>query len=300
MVSGLDAAKLLLKLKCSTIVLACRSFEKGEAAKKDILSSAAPSSPTKKSEILVFPIDMSSFTSVAAFADKCKSLSRIDAAILNAGVDMTEFSLAEGYEMTLTVNVISTFLLATLLLPLMRESAEKYGIMPRLAVVGSAVHFWTDPKALTTPPRGEVFKTLSVEKTTKMGDRYYLSKLPVMLLVRYLGKRLEESAKGGSGKPLVVLNNVAPGFCQTALFRNDATAGMAARVIGRSSEHGARTLVHGAVAGKESNAQYLSECRVKKASAFVNSKEGSQTGERLWEELRGLYEGVRQGCTEVW
>ena len=75
-----------------------------------------------------------------------------------------------------------------------------------------------------------------------------------MLLVRYLAKLLERSAASDpTGKPLVIINNVAPGFCKTNLFSEmDLNVGMKAgmAIIGRSSEHGARTLVHGAVARK--------------------------------------------------
>ena len=294
---GFEAAKLLARLKCSTIVLACRSVEKGEVAKRSILETSSSSHP----EILVRVIDLGSFSSVAKFADECKSLPRIDAAILNAGVHLSEFTLAEGYETTLTVNVISTFLLLTLLLPTLQQHAAKYHITPRIAVVGSYVHNMAKHKDLTDPRPGTIFKTLSDPNTNKMtDDRYNLSKLPVMLLVKYLAERATAATNTPSGPPLVVINNVAPGFCNTPLFRNHSTAARAAGLVGRTGEHGARTLVHGGVvAGKESHGQYLSECRVKKPSPFVNSKEGDATAQKIWDELKVIYEQVQPGCTAV-
>lgn len=240
---------------------------------------------------------------MVACAEKCKTLPRLDAVILNAGIELFEFSLAEGFETTITVNVISTFLFASLLLPQLRQTPKQYDVTPIIAFVGSAVHAWANTKDLTSPSEGQILRKLSDPKQAMMKDRYFLSKLPVMLLVRHLSQKLEASAASKSGeKPLVIINNVAPGLCKTNLFRADTAFGTKAglAVLGRSSEHGARCLVHGVVAGKESQGQYLSECQVKKASPFVDSPEGKATAERLWKELVAIYETVQPGCSSVW
>jgi retinol dehydrogenase-12 len=46
------------------------------------------------------------------------------------------------------------------------------------------------------------------------------------------------------------------------------------RRIGRTSEEGARTLVHSIVAGEESHGMYTSECVVKPESVWMRSSEG--------------------------
>jgi len=297
---GLDAAKLLARLNCSTIVLACRTLEKGERAKDAVLQSVP--SDGKRPTVVPFELDLSSFSSVVNFSERCKGLPRLDAAILNAGVDMQEFALSEGYETTITVNVISTFLLAVLLLPTLRLSAKKYKIVPNIAIVGSAVHFWANEKDLTTPAEGQILTALSDPKKADMKARYFLSKLPVMLLVKYLASILITSAQDDpNSKPLVVVNNVAPGFCKTNLLRahEEFSAKVMTKVMGRESEHGARTLIHGAIAGQETHGQYLSECVVKDYSAFVKSPEGDRTATRLWQEVSAIYEEVKPGCTKV-
>ncbi|OAP61835.1 hypothetical protein AYL99_04038 [Fonsecaea erecta] len=298
---GLEAAKLLVQLNCSTVVLACRTLAKGEKAKEIILQSLSSGQHGGSQPILVIlEVDLDSFSSVVAFSERCKDLPRLDAAILNAGIDLVEFTLAEGYETTITVNVISTFLLAILLVPIMRKSAKTYNITPTLAVVGSAVHFFVGAKELTAPAEGQILQTLSNPKKADMKARYFLSKLIVMLLVKYLASMLQKAAeKDPTNKPLVVINNVAPGLCKTNLFQSFASppTKVLLRVVGRSSEHGARTLVHGATAGTESHGQYLSECRVKPYSAFVKSAEGDQTAKRIWQELCAVYEEVKPGCT---
>lgn len=299
---GLEACKHLLRLQCGTIIMAVRNVEKGEAARQEVLAAAPTNNTTPtKTNLEIWPLDLTSYSSVTAFADRAATLPRLDAAILNAGVSLTEFSTAESLETTITVNVTSTFLLALLLLPTLRKSATAYNILPHIAIVGSAVHFWANTKSLTSVPAGQnILKTLSQKDTAVMKERYFLSKLLVMVCVRHLATLLTASSTGSNAKPLVIVNNVAPGLCVTALFRHEETAASRAalKVVGRSSEEGSRTLVHGAIAGRESHGAYLSEGMVKKASAWVRSKEGEAVEKRVWSEVVGVAEGVRAGVGE--
>jgi retinol dehydrogenase 12 len=292
---GLDASKHLARLNVSHLILACRSLSKGEAAKEQILAFARKSN----TKIEVWSLDLCSYNSVLDFATQCNSLDRLDAVIENAGVLYNEYGQAEDNETTITVNVISTFLLALLLLPKLRESATRFNITPRLPIVGSAVHFWATTAELTAPPQGKIFETLNDQKRANMAGRYFLSKLIVMLCVRELAARISDSSTKQE-MPMVIVSNIAPGWCRTDLFRNeDGGAGqkLALKVIGRSSEEGSRTLVHGAVAGKEAHGQYLSECKVKPASAFVRSKEGGKLQGRIWEELMAKLEVISPGIS---
>jgi retinol dehydrogenase 12 len=292
---GLEASKHLVRLNVSHLILACRNLSKGEAAKEQILASARKTA----TKIEVWPLDLCSYISVVDFATRCNTLLRLDAVVENAGVSYSEYTRAEDNETTITVNVVSTFLLALLLLPKLRESAAQFNITPRLPIVGSAVHFWAATAELTTPAQGKIFDTLSDQKSANMAGRYFLSKLIVMHCIRELAARISaSSAKHGS--PTVIVSNVAPGWCRTDLFRHeDGGAGqrMALKVIGRSSEEGSRTLVHGAVAGKEVHGQYVSECQVKPASAFVRSKEGEKLQKRIWEELMAKLERISPGIS---
>jgi NAD(P)-dependent dehydrogenase (short-subunit alcohol dehydrogenase family) len=65
----------------------------------------------------------------------------------------------------------------------------------------------------------------------------------------------------------VVVNVVSPGLCNTELARNgppEFQAIMAKRVVqyGRTAEVGSRTLLHAALAGKESHGHFLDSCEV--------------------------------------
>jgi len=58
----------------------------------------------------------------------------------NAGIATPHYEVVEGMESTITVNVISTFLMALLLLPKLRVDALKYNMVPRIVIVSSNAH----------------------------------------------------------------------------------------------------------------------------------------------------------------
>jgi len=136
---GLEAAKHLARLGAAKVILAVRTPAKGEMAKRQIESLTHCTGVCE-----VWPLDMSSYESVKAFAKRAEGLERLDVVIENAGIQPLEFELKEGHESAVTVNVLSTFLLANLLLPTLRESSRRTGTVPRLTVVTSDTHRWED------------------------------------------------------------------------------------------------------------------------------------------------------------
>ncbi|TVY83895.1 Short-chain dehydrogenase/reductase tropG [Lachnellula suecica] len=284
------------QLNAANLILACRNLTKGEEARKAILASGRHSSPGK---IEVWQLDMSKYSSVLAFGDRINSLPRLDVLIANAGMNTTQFERLEGHESTITVNVISTILLATLTVPKLRETSKLSHAPSRLVITGSAVHIFADHKCLSTPKQGQVFKTLDDEPTADMTDRYYLSKLVLLLAYRGLAKELDHSSEKGS--KAVVLNFVNPGWCKTELFRT-ADGGLGARIglclVGRAAEEGSRTLVHAAAVGEEAHGKYLSECRVKPESTWARSQQGVEVEKGVWAELVDILEGIRPGVTK--
>lgn len=111
-------------------------MDKGFNAKKDIEHFFQ----ADESTIEVWEVDLSNYASVKAFCEKVGSLERVDAVVENAGVATPVFELCEGMEKTITVNWISTFLMALLVLPKLRESAQRYNMLPRLTIVASDAH----------------------------------------------------------------------------------------------------------------------------------------------------------------
>lgn len=68
--------------------------------------------------------------------------------------------------------------------------------------------------------------------------------------------------------------------------------------LARTAEVGARTLVHAALAGKESHGMYLSDCKVEEPGENVTSEEGRRVQKVVWEELVGILEGIRPGVID--
>lgn len=143
---GLEAARLLLRLNASKVILAVRTISKGEAAAKSIISSC--NVPASKVE--VWQLDMSNKDSIIAFAKRAAALDRLDAAILNAGVFNFKRNDIDGIEAHLAVNVIGATLLELLLLPTMQRSAARTGLRGRMTLVGSDMMYTVNPADFQT------------------------------------------------------------------------------------------------------------------------------------------------------
>lgn len=135
---GFSAAQQIAQRGASRVILAVRTVSKGEIAAQKIRDSL----PSSKTQLEVWPLDLSSYQSVKDFAARANAeLERLDVLLENAGVGMFEFTLQEEDEASIKTNVLSTTLLALLLLPKLRESAQKFGIIPRAVIVSSNVGF---------------------------------------------------------------------------------------------------------------------------------------------------------------
>ncbi|KAL1644595.1 hypothetical protein SLS61_008645 [Didymella pomorum] len=270
--------------------MAVRSLEKGEGAKKNIERTTGV-----KNVVEVWQLDMSSYKSVLDFAARAeKELERLDIALLNAGISAGKFEIFEQDESTVTVNVVSTFLLALALLPKLKATSAKFNIRPNLTIVASDVHFVTQFKEKDVP-EGKIFAKLN-EVTDDMQERYFISKMMEVLVVRAWADR-----KPASQIP-VTINFVNPGYCKSALTRDMPFAMKVVQTImdpifARTTEQGSRTPVHAASAGAESHGQYMSNCQVAPVAPLVTSAVGYQTQNRVWAELSQKLEGIRPGIT---
>ena len=284
---GLEAARHFTRLNASKVILAVRNTAAGEEAKASIEKT------TKRTSVVeVWQLDLCSYSSVTAFAEKAKALERLDVLLENAGIATGTFRLAEGHESTLTINVISTFLLACLLMPKLQETAEKFSTKAHLTIVSSEVHGWTSFKERNEE---SIFEVLDDEKRTDMSDRYPLSKLLEILAVRHIAPLVSKAYPG------VVLNTTTPGLCHSSLAR-DAGWGLylLKLVLARTTEVGSRTLVSPTTAGEESHGKYFINGVVGEGelSALAKSEEGAQAGAKVWKELKVMLEEVSKGVTK--
>ena len=273
-------------LDVSILVLGCRDLAKGEAAKKAIVGNRVGAE-----RILVWKLDMADYSSVKYFSHKVvNGLQRVDVVLANAGISTNQFALAEGLEQTLTVNVVSTFLLSRLCLPALERTAKSDGSPTHLTIVGSNVHAFADPASITTLPWGHVLSSLSEEESADMNGRYSINKLLVQLYAQEMAAQTPKSERSG-GVPSVIINCPSPGWCKTPLFQQDdggAIGRNMLRLIGRTGGVGARTLVSAMIADPETHGQYLSESQVKNASVWVRSNEGKRVQKEIWTELEEM------------
>ncbi|KAJ9256494.1 hypothetical protein DTO207G8_2497 [Paecilomyces variotii] len=285
---GFEASRHLVR----KLIMAVRNLEKGEKAKRAILTS------TNRPDdcIEVWNLDMDSYESVKKFSARIStSLDRLDGVLANAGIMTTEFSTSEDNERTITVNVVATFLLILLLLPKLHESAEKYKINPRIVIVNSALHYVASTKELdpnnNNNNNGEIFSRLNDPQTADMSGRYAVSKLLVLYAVRELAERLR------ARKPLVVINTPNPSFCKSGLMGNDVSFGerTAEKLLARSTEMGSRALVHGLSSGVESHGEYLTNCHVQQPSYLVTDAKGVRIQKKFWKEVVQKLEKVAPG-----
>lgn len=125
----------------SKVILAVRSLSKGQQAQQSIEETTH-----RLGVCEVWQLDMEDFDSIKAFAKRAEGLDRLDVILENAGValmsDSLQFSKKAGTELTIAINVIGTFLLALLMLPILQSSGKKHGIVPRLSITSSEVHGW--------------------------------------------------------------------------------------------------------------------------------------------------------------
>lgn len=180
------------------IYLAARTPSKATAAIQAI-KSAVPTA----CEIIHLPLDLSSFSSIAAAADTFRAReTRLDILINNAGIMASPYSLTkEGYEIQFGTNHMGHALLIKLLLPTMLATARQ-GADVRIVTLSSMGHH-------LAAPGGIIFDQAALEKQNTW-RRYGASKLANILYTRSLAEQY----------PQLTCVSLHPGVILTDLFQN--------------------------------------------------------------------------------
>ncbi|KAJ5673961.1 hypothetical protein N7462_009400 [Penicillium macrosclerotiorum] len=284
---GYEAARHFVRLKASKVILAVRNIQAGNAAKRSIEASEG-----RPNVCEVWALDLASYASVKSFGAQASKLDRLDVVVENAAIATPSFRLVENHESHITVNVISTVLLALLLIPKLLQTGKAFPTAkPHLSIVTSEVHGWTSFAESRTK---NIFAALDDPAQTNMAERYGTSKLLEVLVVRELAPRLAQSG--------LILNMLNPGLCHSALARDSGwDLWFLKLVFARSTEVGSRSLVAAAADGPESHGGYLSDGKLanEALSPFVISAEGFQVQKRVWEELGAILEEIHPGVLRV-
>ncbi|TDZ15188.1 Short chain dehydrogenase atnD [Colletotrichum orbiculare MAFF 240422] len=289
---GLEAARHFARLGAEKVILAVRNLAKGEAAANSIEETTGRKDATE-----VWELDLASYASVERFAARVNGLARLDVLVGNAGVLTYDFVRAEDNELMMTVNVVSTLLLAILLLPKLRETALRWQKETVLTFTGSLGHTQAE-----FPERESrrILEDLADEKKARMHDRYNVSKLIEVLLVRELADRVTSSKMPGN----VVVSILNPGIADTEMARNvgwfhGKVLKVVFGIVGRTPEAASRTIVLAAGGGQETHGKYLDDGKVGEPSAFVLSSDGNRVQKQLWDELLEKLEDVHSDISAL-
>lgn len=175
------------------MVLACRNLEKGLEARNEIIAL------TNNTRVEVMELDLASFVSIHAFADKfIHQYGKLDVLINNAGLmKASRAETADGLELVMGVNHFGTFLLTMLLLDVLKASAPS-----RIITVSSAAHEYANFDMNNLQSTGDYHP----------GYAYGNSKLANILFTYELARRLQ-----GTG---VTANCLHPGVVDSDFYNH--------------------------------------------------------------------------------
>ena len=220
---GFFAAKALAK-RGATVVLLCRSVEKAEAAKREMVAELGEGAAIETAHL-----DLSSLASVRECAAALRArYASCDLLLLNAGLMAVHHDLTEdGHDVQLQVNHLGHFLLAHELLPLLVAAGADGGAPARVVSHASHVTISAGPRfsaATADGPVGGGFRALPLGLAAWVPGascwaRYGQSKLCNVLFTAELQRRL---AANGAG---VIATAAHPGVAFTQLVQVAAGAG---------------------------------------------------------------------------
>jgi NAD(P)-dependent dehydrogenase (short-subunit alcohol dehydrogenase family) len=251
---GFHACKHLLSLQLSHLIIAVRSLKRG----KDAASKLCLEFP--KAKIEVWELEMSSYDSIQTFVRRVeKDLTRLDIAILNAGLVKSKFEIVEStsHEETIQVNYLSTVLLSILLLPSLKTKSTP-SEPGRLTIISSGTALFAK-----FPNRNQVPLLAFFDDKTKWDadERYPSSKI----LGHYFMAKFADYVDPKD----VIVNLADPGLCKGSdLFREASGIqsifwGIVKALFARTVEVGSSTYIDAAmVKGKESHGCYVMDWKI--------------------------------------
>ena len=233
--------------KGATVVLACRSKERGETALSEL-------SCVNGRCFALMQLDLADLDSVRAFAAAFATrYGRLDVLVNNAGIlGGQRATTKQGFEMAFGVNYLGAFLLTMLLLPLLEQSEQG-----RVVMMTSIAHGWVDVR----------FDDLNYTHGYNRFLAYGHSKLCNLLFTRALAEKLR--ARGSR----VTINAVHPGIVATDIVVNRANdrfrwVASAMKLLFMTSDEGAKTSVYLASdpALDRVSGEYFYRCRIEPSS----------------------------------
>ncbi|TGJ86829.1 hypothetical protein E0Z10_g1956 [Xylaria hypoxylon] len=297
---GLAAAAHLVNLGAAEVIITSRNPARSGQA---LTTLEKETHGRSKGVVRVVELNMNRYDSVVGLVDEVKKIrpgkGGVDFVILNAGVIGVEYkAVDEGWDQNIQVNVLSTTLLALLLLPWMRAERANRSSPAHLSIVGSNSHTATDLKTWEgyIANEGGVMahyhhsKNFPGDPNVMYGD--------TKMMVHYAANELVKLAKGKDDRPEVIINTSCPGVVKTNLGRNYTegslfyTIGVALFLgfLGKTPENGARTLIAAGRTKESENGKFIrfygyeEEYQKQKETLFI-SDSGRHIQASVWSEI---------------
>ncbi|RZV12244.1 NAD(P)-dependent dehydrogenase (short-subunit alcohol dehydrogenase family) [Natrinema hispanicum] len=289
---GLEATRELAR-NGATVIMACRSTERGQDAAQDVRADVPDA------DLRVEACDLGDLESIHAFADRLGDAA-LDVLINNAGVmAIPRSETADGFETQFGVNHLSHFALTGLLLENLHphDASES-----RIVTVSSGIH-----------ERGEIdFDELQHEESYDPWDAYAQSKLANVLFAYELERRLLTA--DANAKSIAV----HPGYANTQLqFRGPEQRGSRLRkaamwamntVLAQPAAMGALPTLYAATAPEAEGGAYygpggfMNMRGTPERQASSERSYDEETARRLWavsSELTGITYDLPEPNAEV-
>lgn len=259
---GFEAAVKYVALGAEKLILAVRSTAKGEEAKRRILERTGRTSG--EVDITILTVELSNYASVQEFVRSLGQETRyLDVALLNAGLGNPKFEQSPaGWEMAVQVNVLSTALMAVLLLPLLRSTAAARGRAVHLTFVNSHGHNMVQ-KEWYASAGGSLLRAANNREKWDATRSYSMVKLMGIAVMQAVARGVANSPASSMSpkQPEVIVNAVCPSLCKTDLGRNFGTMSHITgfffqAAFARTAEEGARSLVSATTLGPESHGRF--------------------------------------------
>lgn len=261
---GMATAKALLD-EGATVVMLCRSEERGREAYKKLLADA-------NSRTYLLLADLGDYESIKEFVRMFKKIfQRLDILVNNAGfISLDRQETKEGLERQFGVNHIGHFLLTMSLLDVMGEGS-------RIVNVASGAH-----------KTGKIhFDDINLHKGFNVIKAYSQSKLANVLFTRELARRVADRG--------ITVNCCHPGAVATNIGI-DRNTGFGKTVTGllkpffQTPEEGAKTAIFLATdeSVKNITGEYFYKCRIAKSSKRSQDPDLARRLFELSEELVGI------------
>ncbi|KAI1802577.1 NAD(P)-binding protein [Daldinia bambusicola] len=309
---GLAAAIHFVNLGATEVIITSRNASRAKAALETIEKETGGLS---KDCVRVLDLDMNSYASVVAFAQKIKKVRAgkggIDYAVLNAGVAGIKFTLSEdGWEQNIQTNALSTALLGHLLLQWMKTERPNRSSPAHLAATGSSQHLTADTRdwAEWAAESGILRHLNRPENWPGPNPMYAITKL----LAQYAVNELAQMALGPDGRPEVIVNTMCPGVVKTDFPRHLVEKSLGYRVavalffggFGKTPENGARTYVATGLTKESEHGKFIrfygSEAEYrKKADILLVGEAGRKMQAQVWSEMKADFMAKIPDAEEV-